>query len=488
MPSLKNKTVSGVAWSSLERFSVQGIQFVMQIIMARILLPDDYGVIAMLAIFLAVSQTFIDSGFSSALVQKSDRSEVDYATVFYFNIVIGVFFFLGLFFSAPLIAQFYKLAALIPVTQVIALNLVISAFAVVPRAKLTILLDFKTQVKSSLSAVVLSGIIGIWMAYSGYGVWTLVIQSLLNNSLNTLLLWILSKWMPLWTFSIASFKRLFSYGSKMLFSALLDTIFVNIYTIVIGKKFAATELGYYSRADQFAQYPSGNISSVIGRVAFPAMCEIQNDDARLIEVYRKFLKISVFIIFPLMTGLAALSEPFIRYVLTEKWLPLVIYLQLLCASYMWYSVHGLNLTILQAKGRSDLFLRLEIIKKIIALITLIITVPMGITVMCIGSIVSGFICLYINVYYTKQLLNMGFLKQMKDILPTFLLAASMGVLVFMLTKIGLSDFLTLVIGTLSGILYFIGIAALFKMQEWRELYSIMIQYVKKINHLRDQGS
>jgi O-antigen/teichoic acid export membrane protein len=479
MSSLKNKTIHGIVWSSIERFLVQGIQFAIQIIMARILMPEDYGTVAMLAIFLAVFQSFIDSGFSSALVQKDDRTEIDYATIFYFNIGISIILFLMLFFSAPLIAGFYKIPILTSITKIIAINLIINAFGVVPKAKFTVLVDFKTQAKASFTAIIISGAIGIWMAYAGHGVWALVFQSLINNGINTLLLWVLSKWRPLCTFSTLSFKQLFSFGSKLLLSGLLDTIYRNLYTMIIGKKFASQELGYYSRADQFAQFPSANFSAIIGRVAFPVMCEVQHDDEQLKKVFYKFLRISTFIIFPMMIGLAVLSEPLIRLVLTEKWSKVVFLLQLLCFSYMWYPVHSLNLALLQAKGYSNLFLRLEIIKKIVGIITLIITMPFGIIAMCAGLVVFSVIGLFINTFYTKKYVNISFFKQIIDIIPSLLLSGSMGVIIFILTKFKLSDIFMLTLGVSTGCLYYIGVAAIFKMKEWKDLFSIFSLIINK---------
>jgi len=256
LSSLKQKTLSGVLWSCVERFSVQGIQFVIMVIMARILLPSDYGMIGMLAIFIAIAQTLIDSGFSNALIQKKDRSEIDYSTVFYFNIAVGIVLYFILFFSSPLIARFYNTPELTGLTRVLALNLFINSLAVVQRAILSIKIDFKTQAKASFSAAIISGIVGIVMAYTGFGVWSLAVQTVLNAFVNTVLLWIFSKWIPLKVFSFESFKKLFTFGSKLLASGLLDTIYRNIYTIVIGKKFASTDLGYFTRADQFAQFPS----------------------------------------------------------------------------------------------------------------------------------------------------------------------------------------------------------------------------------------
>ena len=481
MSTLKSKTINGIVWSSIERFSVQGIQFIIQIVMARILMPEDYGVIAMLAIFLAIFQSFVDSGFSSALVQREDRTEVDYATVFYFNIVISIVLFFILFFLSPLIASFYKTPVLISVTKIVAINLIINAFSVVPRAKFMVLVDFKTQAKASLVAVVISGGVGIWMVYTGYGVWALVFQSLLNNMVSMLLLWVLSKWRPLLKFSMISFKNLFSFGSKLLFSGLLEIMYKNLYTLVIGKKFASQELGYYSRADQFAMFPSANITNIISRVAFPVMCKIQNDDEQLQKVFSKFLRMYTFIIFPLMIGLAVLAKPFIRLLLTEKWLGAVVLLQILCFSYMWYPVHALNLTLLQAKGRSDLFLKLEIVKKIVGLTILIVTIPFGVMAMCIGLVIASILCLHINAYYTKKYFNIGLSQQIKDIFPSLILSGSMGVFIYLLIKLNLSDTLTLALGISTGCLYYVGTAALLKMNEWNEMKAMFsLHLIRKL--------
>ena len=307
--SLKKRAVNGVAWSAVERFSVQGLQFIMGLVLARLLLPSDYGLVGMLAIFLAISQTLVDSGFSSALIQKKNRNETDYSTAFFFNIGVGLFFYLILFFTAPLIADFYKISELSSLTKVIGINVFITSLAIVQRAKLTIKLDFKTQAKASLASIFIGGCVGIAMAYKGYGVWALVVQSLLRNGLNTLFLWLLSKWTPKVVFSKASFKELFSFGSKLLGAGLLDTIYRNIYLIIIGKIFSARELGFYTRAKQFQQLPSENITGIIQRVTFPVLSSIQDDDEKLLKAYRTFIKLSVFVVFPLMIGLAIVAEP-----------------------------------------------------------------------------------------------------------------------------------------------------------------------------------
>lgn len=472
--SLKNKTVKGTIWSTLERFSVQGIQFVVMIIMARILTPADYGLVGMLAIFIAVSQSLIDSGFSQALIRKQDRSEIDNSTVFYFNIGVGIVLYFILFFSAPLIARFYNEPQLIPITRVVGLSLVFNSLAVVQRALLTINLDFKTQAKASFVGAIVSGIIGITMAYTGFGVWAIVWQQISNLGIITVLLWILSHWKPIWAYSWKSFKELFSFGSKLLASGLLNTIFNNLYLIVIGKFFRASDLGYYTRAHQFTDFASSNITGIFQRVTYPVLCTIQDDDTRLRDVYRRLLKTSAFIIFPLMMGLAAVAKPMVITFLTEKWLFSALLIQILCFAQMWYPVHAINLNLLQVKGRSDLFLKLEIIKKLLTVILLCITLPLGLIPMCIGLIVGSIISLMINTYYTGKLINMGFVKQMKDLLPTLILSISIGTMVFLtVTYIPMKSWLAFTVGAVEGILLYVGLAKLLRFNEFSELISII---------------
>ena len=477
--SLKNKTVKGVFWSSIERFSIQGVQFIIQIIIARILLPSDYGLIGMLAIFLAVSQSLIDSGFSNALIRKQNCSDTDYSTVFYFNIIIGVLLYGVLYISAPLIASFYRTPELVNITRVVAITLFINSLTVVQRAKLTKNVDFKTQTKASLTAAIVSGIIAIIMAYSNYGVWALVIQSVLNGLITMILLWILSKWIPGNVFSWQSFKEMFSFGSKLLVSGLIDTLYRNLFTLIIGKQFNKTDLGYYTRADQFAQFPSSNLTGIFGRVTYPILSTLQNDDKRLEEVYRKYLRLSAFGIFPLMTGLAALASPLIILLLTEKWLGVVILLQIVCFSYMWYPIHAINLNLLQVKGRSDLFLRLEIIKKATGVAILFITVPIGIEAMCIGSICSSIIALVINTHYTGKLIHIGFLKQMKDLFPTLLYALSMFLVISFSIRWIESNIVKLVVGFSIGVIYYFLIAFFTNSPELKAFYSLVYEYKNK---------
>jgi len=478
MESLKSKTVSGVIWSSVERFSVQGVAFIVMIIMARILTPDDYGLVAMLTIFIAISQSLVDSGFSQALIRKQDRNETDNSTVFYFNIAVGLILYLILFLCAPLIAKFYKEPILTPITRVISLSVLINSFVVVQRAILTSRIDFKTQAKASMSAAVISGIVGISMAYTGYGVWSIVWYQLTNLTVNVGLLWILSKWRPRLLYSWKSFLELFGFGSKLAASGILDTLYNNVYLILIGKIFSAADLGYYTRASQFSQFPSSNLSGIIQRVTYPVLCTIQNDDERLRNVYRRFLRLSAFIVFPLMIGLAAVARPLILLLLKEQWSFCIILLQIVCFSMMWYPIHAINLNLLQVKGRSDLFLKLEIIKKCIGLVILCITVPLGLIAMCIGGIFSSMICLIVNTHYTGKLIQVGFLTQMRDLLPTLTYSLTTGALVYGFVNIFSGLWLQLIAGITVGILFFLSITKITHSRDLREA----IAFIKEASH------
>lgn len=472
--SLKHKTVKGTIWSSVERFSVQGIAFVVMIVMARILTPEDYGLVGMVTIFIAVSQSLVDSGFSQALIRKQDRTETDNSTVFFFNIGVGLFLYLILFLCAPLIARFYDQPLLTPLTRLISLSVLINSFVVVQRALLTVKIDFKTQAKASLSAAIIAGAVGITMANTGLGVWAIVWYQLVNLAVNVGLLWVFSRWRPRLLYSWASFRELFSFGSKLALSGIIDTLYNNIYLIVIGKVFKASDLGYYTRSSQFAQFPSSNLSAIMQRVTFPVLCTIQDDDDRLRSVYRRFLRLSAFVVFPLMCGLAGVSYPFIRLILGEKWLFSAELLQIICLSMMWYPVHAINLNLLQVKGRSDLFLRLEIIKKCVGVAILCATVPLGLVAMCWGSLVSSILCLVINTHYTGKLIQVGFLMQMRDLLPTLLYSLSMGGLVLLVVNIipG-SDWLRLTSGILTGIIFFLIATTLTRSRDLQELRQLI---------------
>lgn len=471
--SLKQKTVKGIFWSCVERFSVQGIQFLVMIVMARLLTPKDYGLVGMVAIFIAVAQSLVDSGFSQALIRKQSRTETDNSTVFYFNIVLSILLYIILFAIAPWVSDFYASPELTALMRVICLSIVFNSFVIVQRALLTVKIDFKTQAKAGLIAAIVSGVIGIGMAYSGFSYWSIAAQQLVNLGLNTLLLWIFAHWRPRWIYSWNSFRELFTFGSKLMVSGLLDVTYRNMYLLVIGKVFTASSLGYYTRANQFAEFPSSNLTGIIQRVTYPVLCQIQNNDEQLALVYRRFLRVCAFLIFPLLVGLSAVAKPFILLLLKEQWLFASNLLQIICFGMMWYPIHAINLNLLQVKGRSDLFLKLEIIKKMIAVIILCITVPMGLIAMCVGQIFSSMICLIINTHYTGKLIQIGFLRQMQDLLPSLLLSLSMWGAVRYIISFLTDSFLQLITGIFAGGIYYIAIALFFRFPEVNELIFII---------------
>ena len=471
--SLKQKTTKGLFWSSVERFSNQGMSFLFSVILARMLDPSDFGIIAMITIFFAVAQSFVDSGFSNALVRKTDRREEDLSTCFYFNIGVGIMAYIVLFLIAPLVASFYKQPILSPIIRITGLGVVLNSLCVVQQALFTIKIDFKSQAKVTLSATIISGIVGVILAYQGYGVWALVWQGVVMTSARMALLWVMSKWRPTTGFSQSSFNYLFGYGSKLLASGLLDTIYNNIYPIVIGKFYTPAQLGNYSRALSFAQLPSSNITSILQRVTFPVLSTIQDDIPRLQANYRRLLKLSAFIIFPLMIGLSAVAFPMIRLILTPKWEGCSLCLQIICFALMWYPIHAINLNLLQVKGRSDLFLRLEIIKKIVGVCIMCITIPLGITAMCIGMVASSLISLFINTYYTGKLINIGCLKQMRDLTPIFINSLIMGGIVYFSIQISDNDILQLSLGIIVGVLSYIGGASMITRSELKECKNLL---------------
>lgn len=463
--SLAHKTMRGTFWSFAERFTAQGINLLVLVIIARLLSPKEFGLIGMLAIFLAVAQSLIDSGFTQALIRKQNRTDTDRNTVFYFNIVVSVVLYFILYLISPWIASFYEEPLLSDVMKVVCLIIIIDSFAVVQRANFTIAVDFKTQTKATFISAIVSGSVGIYLAIHDYGVWALVFQQLTNSLLNVIVLWAYSNWYPKLVYSWQSFRELFGFGSKLMISGLLDTLYRNIYQLVIGKAFSAESLGYYSNAHKFSDFPSSYLTAIMQRVAYPVLCTIQNEDERLALAYRKFLRLSAFVIFPLMCGLAAVACPFVDLILGGQWHDTAVLIVPICFQMMWYPIHSINLNLLQVKGRSDLFLRLEIIKKIIGITILFVSLPFGLLVMCYTGIFSSVLCLGINTYYTGKLINVGFLMQMKDISGTLLLSLSMFFLTTKISSLFSNNILSLIFECLIGIAFFMAVAILFRMKE-----------------------
>lgn len=423
MSSLKQKATTGLKWSAIERLATQAVQLLVMLLLARQLGPQAFGLVGMLAVFIAISQVFVDSGMTSALIRKLDRTEADFSTAFYFNIVVAIICYALLYLTAPSIARFYQQPELIELARVLGLVVIINALAVIQKAKLTIVMDFKTQAKASLVSVLLSSFAALATAHLGFGVWALVVQTLTFAICNVLLLNIFHFWWPTRRFSRQSFNDLFGFGSKLLLSSLLDTLYQNIYQLVIGKQFNAADVGYFTQANQLVRTPAATMSIIIKNVTYPLLSGIQQDSQRLNHAYLLIIRLAAVIAFPLLIGLATVADILLPFVLGDQWQPAVILVTILSLGFLLYPIHSINLNYLQVKGRSDLFLKLEIIKKTITTLMLFITVHYGITAICIGMVIQSYLALVINTYYNGKLGNLGLIKQLQDLLPIGTIAA-----------------------------------------------------------------
>lgn len=477
--NVRSKALTGVAWGMMEKLSLQVFGFVQGVILARLLSPSDYGLIAMVGIFVLLSYTFVDAGFGTALIQKQDRTEKDYSTVFVLNLSISFVISLLLFLSAPLVADFYKEQLLIKIVRVYSLIIFFSSLVAIQDVRLSIYLEFKKKSVINIATTILSGLFAIFMAFMGYGVWSLIIPQFVMLLTKCVFYWYFQHWFPKLLFSKHSCKELFGFGSKILASSILATIFENIYSLVIGKAFSAKALGFYSRADGYANLPVKTITGVIDSVTYPILSKHQNDDELLLNVFRRMLRVAAYIVFPIMIGMAALAKPLVIVLVTDKWLPCVIYLQLLCFARMWWHVHVLNLNILKAKGHSDLFFRLEIIKKIIIIILLIASVPFGIMAICISSIVSAVLSMCINSYYTGKLLRFGIIRQMREMLPSILYSLVMGGIVYISILFLSSMWVKLLVGTLVGMSSYILVSVVTKSQDFNYLLALVREKIRR---------
>ncbi|KAA8596488.1 lipopolysaccharide biosynthesis protein [Vibrio cyclitrophicus] len=427
------KTIrSGFIWSALDSLGTQTIALVISLTLAKILGPSVFGLVAMLAIFMAIANVFVNSGFSQALIRKTDRNEVDFATTFYFSLGVSVSCYALLFLFAPYIAELYQQPELTLLTRVIVLTIIINTFAAIPRVKLTINLNFKTQAKCNLIALVISGTLALLLAHLGYGVWALVVQQLALAIVNVLMLNLLVPWWPKHKFSNESFKELFSFGSKLLLSGLLDTIYKNIYGLIIGKQFSATQLGLFNQADKLSSLPAMTLTGIIQKVTYPILSSMQGDTKKLDNIYLMILQISAFFIFPIMLGISIIAVPLVDLILGQEWHESAEYISIISIAFVLYPIHAINLNMLKVKGRSDLFLKLEIVKKIMLTIMLFITVPISIKAMCIGMVVTSFLALLINSYYTGKLSSLTASKQLKALLPIGLIASVSAIIGYVL--------------------------------------------------------
>lgn len=466
--SLKSSVITSLIWKFLERIGTQGVQFVVAIVLARLLSPADFGLIALVTVFVTIANVFVQSGLNTALIQKKNADNLDFSTVFYSCLALAVVLYMGLFFGAPVIARFYNnQIELIPVIRVLGLMLPLGALNSIQEAYVARNMMFKKLFYRSIGAIIPAGIIGVVCAYLGFGIWSLVAQQLSNALLICVIMWFTVKWRPSLSFSIERWKGLFSFGWKLLCSALLDTFYRNIRDLVIGKLFTSADLGFYNRGDQFPKIIIANINSSIQSVLLPSLSTVQDDRVRLKSLARRSIKTSSFLILPLMTGLAAVARPLTLVVLGEKWLPAVPFIQICCFSYAFWPIHTTNLSAINAVGRSDVFLKLEIIKKCYGLAVLALAIwlfrsPIGIAM---SAAITAPLGSFVNAYPNKKLLNYGFVEQMKDFVPSFLLSLAMGGAVFfggdfLTENLNFSPILLLIVSVVVGLLLYLGLAKL----------------------------
>ena len=458
---LRKQTKKGLYWSAASNFANQGMRFVFSIILARILAPSDYGLIGMLTIFITIIQLFIDSGFSKAIITKQNRTQLDLSTAFYFNIGVGVLGYAILFVLSPYIAVFYNMPLLSSIMKVTAIGVIINSLNIIPTAIYAIRLDFKTPAIISVISNLFTGFLGIYLAYKGWGVWALVFQSLGGNLVILILNWINIKWLPTFEFSKASFNYMWNFGSKVLGSSIISTIYDNVQPLIIGKFFSAASLGLFSRAQGFATLPSSNLSGILNSVTFPLLSKINNDLKRLADIYRRLVRLSAYVAFPIMVGLAALSAPLVKFLLPERWYDCIPMLQLLCFSLMWHPISAINLNLLNAAKRPDVVLKLEFIKKPLGLVLLLSSIPFGIIVMCYANLITCVFAVVVNTIMTSRTLGVPFWNQVKDITPVFVHSVIMGVLVYGVTILIPNNLICLIVGTFIGTAYYFLVSKIF---------------------------
>lgn len=478
--SLKSKTVKGLGWSAIDNVTKMGIMFIVSIVLARLLSPDEYGLIGILTIFISVFNAIVDSGFTNALIRKKDATDIDFSTVFYTNLVMSIVMAVALFFCATPIANFFGREELVALTQVMSCIVVINALSIVQKARTTKNIDFKTQTKVTFIASITSGTIGIAMAYMGYSVWALVGQQISAQLITTIFFWIFNKWIPKLEFSWISFKEMWTFGWKLLVSSLIDTTWKEIYQVVVGKFYSPATLGLYTRAKQFSQMFSSNLTAIIQRVSFPVLSSIQDDKERLKSAYKRVIKTTMLPTFVLMFGMAAVAKPMILVLIGEKWLGCVPFLVIICIYGSLYPLHAINLNMLQVQGRSDLFLKLEIIKKIIAVGPILLGIFIDIYLMVGCSIITSCISYYLNAYYSGPFLNYSIKEQVKDILPSFCVALIMALPVGAMQFIDLNPFILLPLQIIIAASIVISICEVKKLPEYLEIKGIAMPIVNKV--------
>lgn len=475
----KNKVFSNLIWRFAERCGAQLVAFVVSVILARILDPDAYGTIALITVFTTILQVFVDSGLGNALIQKKEADDLDFSTVFFTNIAFCSVLYLGIFLCAPLISSFYGKAEMTAYIRVLSLTVLISGVKNVQQAYVSRHMLFKKFFFSTLGGTITAGIIGVIMALAGFGVWALVTQQVINLAIDTTILWITVKWRPHWKFSIERLKGLFSFGWKLLVSSLLDTIYSDLRQLIIGKMYSSSDLAYYNQGKKFPQLVINNVNISIDSVLLPAMSNVQDDREHVRNMTRRSIKISVYVMAPLMMGLAFCATTLVRLVLTDKWLPVVPYLRIFCITYMFYPIHTANLNAIKALGRSDLFLKLEITKKAVGMVLLFSTMWFGVMAMAYSLLISSALGQIINSWPNRKLLNYSYINQLKDILPGILLAVFMGICIYPIQIIGLPDVMTLIVQVALGAVIYIGGSIVLKLDSFQYLWGVVKPLLKR---------
>lgn len=471
--------ISNLIWRLAERCGAQLVSFIVSIVLARILAPEDYGTIALVTVFTAILQVFVDSGLGTALIQKKDVDEIDFSSVFYFNFAVCLILYLGMFAAAPFIADFYGDVTLVPVIRILSLTIVISGVKGIQQAYVSRNMLFKRFFFSTIGGTIFSAVLGIAMAYAGFGIWALVAQQLSNTFIDTLILWITVRWRPTKSFSWTRLKNLLSFGWKLLVSSLLDTAYNNLRNLIIGKMYSSSDLAFYNQGDKFPKVIVTNINASIDSVLLPTMSSAQDDKERVKQMTRRAIKTSTYVMAPLMMGLAFCAEPIVSLVLTDKWLPCVPFLRIFCITYMFWPVHTANLNAINAMGRSDWFLRLEIIKKIMGMTILLSTMWFGVMAMAYSLLLSSVLSQIINSWPNRKLLGYGYLEQVRDFAPGILLAVIMGICVYFISFLHLSTIVTLLIQFIVGAAIYIGVSAILKLEEFEYLLGMVKSFLKK---------
>lgn len=469
-----NKIIVGAKWSLIERLTLQSTQFLLGIIIARLVLPSEYGLIAMLSVFLAVAQVFIDSGFTYSLLQKQNRTDKDFSTVFVFNVVLAFAIYWLFFILARYIADFYNEEQLKPIIRVSFLALIINSFSIVQRVRFQIALNFKTQAYVAFVSTLISGVIAILLAYIGMGVWALVTQTLLASFMTTIGFWILGKWNMKLVFSKKSFNDLFPFGLKILITMLMDTVYVNLYNLLIGKTYSSENLGFYNRAFTLSQFPSRNLYNILNRVLFPVLCEQQNDTIQQTETYKKYIQLILFIVFPLMVYLSFFAYPIIDFILSSKWTPCAIYLSILSIAYMFFPIMASLFDLVNSRGFSNLTLKAEVFKKIFGISVVIITIPMGIIPLCIGALITNIFDIIIIMYYSRKVTPIGYTLMFKVVTPILVLSTLAGLLSYQVVhSFGFISVLETFIGFGLMMLLYLFLASVFKFKQISLIVSII---------------